>query len=82
MMIRAPKPTPFGMSLSKPRPSSGVRKEGQPFDKLRANGGARVEVAPSGGSSAKGHWQLSTGLLPHTVRAELVEALPFFGRMT
>jgi hypothetical protein len=29
-------PEPFGLSLSKPSPS--FRKEGKPFDKLRANG--------------------------------------------
>jgi hypothetical protein len=31
---------PFGLSLSKPCPSSSTAKqEGQPFDKLSANGG-------------------------------------------
>jgi putative oxygen-independent coproporphyrinogen III oxidase len=32
-------PKPFGLSLSKPAPSSSV-KEGRPFDKPRANGGS------------------------------------------
>ena len=40
-----PLPAPFGLSLSKPCPSSGARKEGQPSDKLRANGGAGSEAA-------------------------------------
>jgi hypothetical protein len=29
---------PFGLSLSKPFPSSLLGKEGKPFDKLRASG--------------------------------------------
>jgi hypothetical protein len=29
---------PFGLSLSKPSLSSPRRKEGKPFDRLRANG--------------------------------------------
>jgi len=37
--------TPFGLSLSKPRPSA---QDVQPFDKLRANGGGNAPQAEKG----------------------------------
>jgi hypothetical protein len=40
---------PFGLSLSKPstflNPSD--KKEVEPFDKLRANGGAKSDISPA-----------------------------------
>jgi oxygen-independent coproporphyrinogen-3 oxidase len=50
---------PFGLSLSKPCPSSSAEREGQPFDRLRANGGS------GDGLALYVHWPFCVSKCPY-----------------